>query len=514
MQQDCQELMSFLLDGLHEDLNRVKKKPYIEAKNADGRADRVLAKEAWANYLKRNDSIVTDTFHGLLKSTLVCPDCKHVSVTFDPSCFLSLPLPQRKDKIINAVVFKNEPAKPHKLRVHVPVYPTKCTGNDFYSIVARITELPAENLVAANMDLFDKRVKWIIEPNDEEIDDVVDTIYIYELPTSPWTNEGSLIRVYMREITSRGSGELAFSTAAMFGMPFYLYSPTKHVSVNDLYEMASGWLKGRFVNFDSAEVDADHQTSDDEDEPMDDESATEEPGLNKENGTQNSSRDKENQVSGMASTSLSSSIRRKKRLFKVNLVNEMCNTSLNEQAKASNGEVQQGAAAARDSDGSADGEDTLILTPKAYLALDWLPKDKQAAYEECSVLMMHSSYINSGPANKRPVRLWECLKLFTTTEKLGAEDLWYCPACKKHQQATKKFDLWSLPKVLIIHLKRFSYNRYLRDKIDTLVDFPITGLKMGQVVLDPKHKNATYDLIGVANHYGGMGGGHCEYSVF
>ena len=37
----------------------------------------------------------------------------------------------------------------------------------------------------------------------------------------------------------------------------------------------------------------------------------------------------------------------------------------------------------------------------------------------------------------------------------------YCPSCKKHQQATKKFDLWKLPKILVIHLKRFSYNRWL-----------------------------------------------------
>ena len=34
--------MAFLLDGLHEDLNRIKKKPYIELKDADGRPDEVL----------------------------------------------------------------------------------------------------------------------------------------------------------------------------------------------------------------------------------------------------------------------------------------------------------------------------------------------------------------------------------------------------------------------------------------------------------------------------------------
>lgn len=33
-QQDSQELLAFLLDGLHEDLNRIKRKPYVEVNNS------------------------------------------------------------------------------------------------------------------------------------------------------------------------------------------------------------------------------------------------------------------------------------------------------------------------------------------------------------------------------------------------------------------------------------------------------------------------------------------------
>ena len=40
-QQDSQEVMAFVLDGLHEDLNRIHKKPYIELKDADCRPDEV-----------------------------------------------------------------------------------------------------------------------------------------------------------------------------------------------------------------------------------------------------------------------------------------------------------------------------------------------------------------------------------------------------------------------------------------------------------------------------------------
>lgn len=57
-----QELLAFLLDGLHEDLNRVKNKPYIEYPDSNGRPDEEIAAEAWKNYRARNDSFIADHF--------------------------------------------------------------------------------------------------------------------------------------------------------------------------------------------------------------------------------------------------------------------------------------------------------------------------------------------------------------------------------------------------------------------------------------------------------------------
>ena len=68
----CIELLSFLLDGLHEDLNRVTKKPYVEQVEGDGRPDDEVAAEAWEGHRQRNDSMVVDHFHGQLRSVVEC----------------------------------------------------------------------------------------------------------------------------------------------------------------------------------------------------------------------------------------------------------------------------------------------------------------------------------------------------------------------------------------------------------------------------------------------------------
>lgn len=68
----------------------------------------------------------------------------------------------------------------------------------------------------------------------------------------------------------------------------------------------------------------------------------------------------------------------------------------------------------------------------------------------------------------------------TKEERLSANDL--CLRCKKHPQATKQFDLWSAPDVLVVHLKRFGSSRALPDKIDVFIYFPVTGLDLGDVV--------------------------------
>ena len=91
-QHDSQELISYILDGLHEDLNRVKYKLYIERKDVEDPGDNSLNKDSWNGHLKRNQSIIVDLMHGQFKSTIHCPECSRFSVTFDPFNTISVPI--------------------------------------------------------------------------------------------------------------------------------------------------------------------------------------------------------------------------------------------------------------------------------------------------------------------------------------------------------------------------------------------------------------------------------------
>jgi ubiquitin carboxyl-terminal hydrolase 4/11/15 len=100
-QHDSQELAIYLLDALHEDTNRISKKPYIEKpEQEEDESDRDAAEKAWGVHLQREDSKVFDYFMGQIKSRLQCTTkgCGRVSTTFDPSMYLSVPIPGSTDR--------------------------------------------------------------------------------------------------------------------------------------------------------------------------------------------------------------------------------------------------------------------------------------------------------------------------------------------------------------------------------------------------------------------------------
>ncbi|XP_061867172.1 ubiquitin carboxyl-terminal hydrolase 43, partial [Colius striatus] len=125
----------------------------------------------------------------------------------------------------------------------------------------------------------------------------------------------------------------------------------------------------------------------------------------------------------------------------------------------------------------------------------------------------------------------DCFQLYTKEEQLAPDDAWRCPHCEVPQQGTVKLSLWTLPDILIIHLKRFRQVAEQRHKLTTLVRFPLRGLDMAPHVAQRGRaggqlgeqwatgqpppcpppscpQDCLYDLYAVCNHHGSMQGGH------
>jgi len=158
---------------------------------------------------------------------------------------------------------------------------------------------------------------------------------------------------------------------------------------------------------------------------------------------------------------------------------------------------------------TGNSEDLVSLTERQTIALSWTNTTYSSVYLESKEKDLEDQALGAEDDEEAQCQLDRCLDLFNTTEKLGPEDPWYCSKCQVHVQATKKFDLWKLPPVLVIHLKRFSYrNRFFRDRLDTLVDFPLKDLNLDQHTINPEERHIRYDLFAISNHYGSMSGGH------
>lgn len=453
-QQDSQELLAFLLDGLHEDLNRVRKKPYIESKDYDGQNDAENASEAWLNYKRRNDSVIVDLFHGQLKSTLVCPVCSERSVTFDPFCYLSLPLSIKRDRTLLATFVPLDVQAPIiQCQVNVPERPSI---NDVTEGLCKVLGLPASiRLIFADVHL--SRFQKFYAPSDELNFPPDRSLFAYETVADDSDNVMS-IKIYSRIVKK---STFFTSSTSLVGMPLILaLDRTEPVTYGGLYEKLIT-LMNRFVDWNDSEL----QKTEDDDSGAD------------ENGDVAM---EDNSAAAQTQAAL------RGEPFKVFLTNSWGSTDM--------AQLQ------------ADSQLSERPSDDVYLCLEWKADFEKFFSHEVAIEKHESVYANK--AAKRSVHLNECLDLFTTNERLGKHDLWFCPKCKAHQQATKKFDLWKVPEILIIHLKRFSYDSYYRRKIEVLVDFPLQNLNVKPWIVDEHAQETGYDLIAVSNHYGGLCGGH------
>ncbi|XP_042437503.1 ubiquitin carboxyl-terminal hydrolase 5-like [Zingiber officinale] len=464
-QHDSQELLAFLLDGLHEDLNRVKHKPYIKSKDTDGRPDEEVADEFWANHIARNDSIIVDVCQGQYKSTLVCPVCGKISVTFDPFMYLSLPLQSASARTMTVVVLTSDGSTlPTTCTVSVPKQ-GRC--RDLIQALSNACSLKnEEKLLLA--EIRGHSVHQLLEDPLMLLSTIKDDDHLVAYKIPKLMNTVYLQFVHHRQV---GSGNINSSMAwETYGIPL-LASVSKD-------EITVGLIRERLQRMLTPMLGSDGTYS----------SRSSDPCIT--DGDQGKSSEA-CLISGENQND-----------------QQHCNTK-----STCNMHIQY--IDENDTWVDLSLEDKLFALPRLstslILFINWSRNDmkKYDTYH----FENHPEVFKYTPAPKRsrnePLSLYTCLDAFLREEPLVPEDMWYCPSCKEQRQASKKLDLWRLPEVLVIHLKRFSFSRSTKHKLETFVNFPIHDLDLTNYVAHKKgSQRQMYELYALSNHYGSMASGH------
>ena len=123
-------MLSVLLETMHEDVNEISKKPYVEQKDSNGREDEIVAAEFWNGFLQREKSIFVNIFYGQLKSRVCCSICKNISITFDPFNVLSVPIPKQSQNLTKTIEYYPLSFVKPVLRIRVSVSSEHATANE------------------------------------------------------------------------------------------------------------------------------------------------------------------------------------------------------------------------------------------------------------------------------------------------------------------------------------------------------------------------------------------------
>ncbi|CAD8046029.1 unnamed protein product [Paramecium sonneborni] len=471
-QQDSQELLSYLLDGLHEDLNRIKKKPYIPDIEYKGQSDQEFADIYWQNHKKRNDSKIIDLFTGQFKSRVECPECNYVSITFDPFVTISLPIPC-KEYIQFQFYFIFRDSNQTPLKIQQTLQSTQTAG-EIIEIVSKIKNIKAEYLkfyslqdsaIIDNGISSEQTIKQIKESQtsiflyqefDEKIDKPVSkydprikTSYYQVLCNVRKLEENSLNQQNYRISFTRICYIDSETTYQELHLIIYQIFRTHILQVNDVSYNIN--LDKEFEQF----------------------------------------------VKNIKKFIYKDQFEEYQELLKLKENIYQLQDESNKPLPFSDKQIE------------ISGK-SIILNVQFKLRAELLKLNKCVDAE--FILQVPNQSL------QQTITLKDCLIQFCQEEVLGAGNEWYCSKCKKHQKAKKQMQIYKAPQIMILHLKRFRQTRVTQfygtyqvggiSKIVQYVDFPVENLNIEQFILEKESQSYIYDLFAVSNHYGGMGGGH------
>lgn len=595
------------MDGLHEDLNRIlqkpaTQKPELKDDTVNDEVIEMLAEESWKTYKLRNESVILDLFGGLYLSTIVCPECKLTSVTFDPFMDLTLPLPSSQIWSKDVFVF---PKSGQPCLLSVELSPSS-TGDHLKEYVAKKLNVQIEALHMAEIyqTAFYRNIERLGSVTEISSDANEDILAIYEADfplTKPDQQEEEeeyvdikvddkndknfLVPVYFQNVNDVGS------LVRPIGVPFYISVSASEASDADKIAQK---VKAKCAQLKTPS-NIENEEEEEKVEPKFTMSVCSGNGdvpacdwriyssrlqpllppvieILPENDTENLDVDSER--SSMVNET-GEEERPGTTIVTPNIDSDLHDTTHIVGDDAVQVDAEQVDATATeetpydmpvspllnspmppspvmsddDSDNKFEGfgpflddntnnnlvspmgpppvytptrPDGQLIGESDVLICNWDLADYEQYFgsEDISLTITHHPDPELQEIRRRReekaaqgITLDDCLDTFSKAEVLSEADAWYCSRCKTHRRAAKTIELWKIPDIFTIHLKRFSSYHGFRDKLADVVQFPITGLDMSKRIRKSvsetiEKDGLLYDLFAVDNHYGGLGGGH------
>mmetsp|Transcript_12448 Transcript_12448/g.14305 ORF Transcript_12448/g.14305 Transcript_12448/m.14305 type:complete len:1077 (+) Transcript_12448:96-3326(+) len=476
-QHDAHEFTVALLDGLHEDLNRIKQKPYVEAVESEGKPDSEVAALSWEGFKKRNESIVVDTMYGQLRSHLTCPDCGNEATKFDPFACWSVPLPISEDVHLHIVVITKDGSSRTRylMETHNGV-----KGSTVAEWVSEKSGIPMQNLylTGIRMNKFDqayykpdmkKVVGIVIRDNGmkelvaHELEDIAEVDDEGVRETSPTeantannvdSSDGEYAEETDEEIPEANYIEVQFKVDAKNQYrAVRISSVVRFMSMTNqkLHEIIWERISFMFEDKDFAD-----------------------------------------------STDLYKVVYADK---VVPADEELFVKSTKYYGNRMEVKIKKAGIEALIPDVKDEVSPNMYY--KASLSVDDMNENMNIGE-----IVIDKSVKSAIKKKEEEITLEKCFEKFQKEEKLGKDDMWYCGKCKDFVQATKKMDLYQTGDILCIHLKRFKREKFRNIKLSNHVEFPLENFVINDYLAGDADTPQVFDLYGIVHHMGSANGGH------
>eukprot|EP01102_Stenamoeba_stenopodia_P004420 TRINITY_DN14731_c0_g1_i1.p1 TRINITY_DN14731_c0_g1~~TRINITY_DN14731_c0_g1_i1.p1 ORF type:complete len:660 (-),score=116.12 TRINITY_DN14731_c0_g1_i1:46-2001(-) len=458
-QQDAQEFIAMLLDYVHEDFNRIVNKPYTESVEDKGKPDEEVARESWIKHLLRNNSIIVDLFHGLFKSTIECQVCHSISRAFDPFLFLSVPLPAGRECTVRVLLVENKKEIPTEFCLIT----SRAIGT-VGDLKAQISEFSGINSGCLQLsEVFNNRI-LNVHPDTKFVKEFspTDRLIVYEVEAKPEVKKPT---------SALGSAPAPVPPTLMAAPPLIHIRATHRKRLLPVADENPKRKTGNNTRMFGT------------------------PLLLSVKTTNATNRDLyclvwqkvKHFVEPAKLSSLMSEPEWETKIHELFAL-QVCNSTSSDSGKP-----------------IPNNTDKLVsLSERSNtIGIDWLDFNDQHLEQEETKKEEHESVRIQFEKQQQKLTLEDCIRLFTTRESLGNDDLWRCPDCKLLRPISKQMEIWKAPEILIIQLKRFlMISPTCRQKIDTMVHYPLS-LELSPFVISPvSPRSLRYNLTAVLNHTG------------